>query len=66
MTPYNTGKISIGKDYVKPFEPVRFTRDEEIIQDLLLGNKIPASQQDLTVLWAVVMAIGALLIGVFK
>jgi len=66
MTPYNTGKISIGKDYVKPFEPVRFTRDEEIIQDLLLGNRIPASQQDLTALWAVIMAIGAVLIGVLK
>jgi hypothetical protein len=66
MTTYNTGKVEIGKDYVKPFEPVRFTRDEEIIQDLLLGNKIPASQQDMTVLWAVVMALGAVLIGVLK
>jgi hypothetical protein len=66
MTPYNTGKVVIGKDYVKAFEPVRFTRDEEIIQDLLLGNRIPVSQQDMTVLWAVVMAIGALLIGVLK
>lgn len=43
MTPYKTDKVTIGKNYQEPFKPVQFTKDEEFIQDLLLGKKVYVS-----------------------
>jgi hypothetical protein len=43
MTPYKTDKVTIGKNYQEPFRPVQFTKDEEFIQDLLLGKKVYVS-----------------------
>lgn len=39
ITPYNTGKVKIGEFYVPPIEGVKFTREDHLIQDVLLGAK---------------------------
>jgi hypothetical protein len=62
--PYNNGKVQIGKHYCEGFKPVVFTRDEEIIQDLLLNNTIPPTQNDLTFVAYVMILVCLVLIGV--
>ena len=39
MIPYKLDKLSIGKHYTLPNQRIDFTRDEELIQDLLLNNR---------------------------
>ena len=62
--PYNNGKVQIGKNYVEQFKPVVFTRDEEIIQDILLNNRVPTTTSDLSFIAYVLVLICLVLIGV--
>jgi hypothetical protein len=39
LIPYKLDKVSIGKNYTLPYQRIDFTRDEELIQDLLLNNR---------------------------
>ena len=39
ITPYNTGKVKIGEYYIPPIEGVKFTREDHLIQDVLLEVK---------------------------
>ena len=56
---HNTGKVLIGLQYV-PRQRRMMSRDEERLQAVLLGIKVPSLEYDLTIYALYAMAVGML------
>lgn len=57
---HNTGKVLLGLQYI-PRQRIKMSRDDEIIQSVLLGQRVPSFRYDLTVYVLYAIGVGTLI-----
>ena len=65
ITPYNTGKVSIGKDYVPPKREPNVSEDMYNLQSKLLGSPTPTTLETWAFRVVVVVAVAVVMADLF-
>ena len=63
--PYNTGKVSIGKDYVPPKREPNVSEDMYNLQSKLLGSPMPTTLETWAFRVVVVVAVAIVMADLF-